>query len=158
VFGGRVRRLGALGQALDAQLGVVFELDVAGQAGAHAQLLHALVIDLQDRGRQAIEQVVQEHGAEGLALMLAESHIARQHLCWIQGIHQAQPVAAGMVLKDAVAAHVAEHLLGAIGGDVTEAVVIVGAVLGAQLTEGIQEVAGEQAHADAQLQNEQLPL
>ena len=44
------------------------ELDVAGHAGAHAQLPHFVAFHLQHRRRQAIEQIVQEHGPSGLPL------------------------------------------------------------------------------------------
>src|SRR5260370_22596595 len=57
-----------------------------------------------------------------------------------------------------MAANVAEHLLRAIGGDVTEAVIVVLGVLPTEGGEGIQKVAGEQAHADAYLQHKDLIL
>ena len=52
--------------------------------------------------------------------------------------------------------HVHEHARRAVGGDVAEPVVIVLLVLVADVAEIVEEVAGEQAHADAQLQHEDL--
>src|SRR5262249_7371710 len=48
------------------------------------------------------------------------------------------------------------HSVGAVRGAVGEAVVVVLPVPVAEVAEGVEEVAGEQAHADAQLQHEQV--
>src|SRR5579884_1208653 len=63
-----------------------------------------------------------------------------------------------MLRQHAVPQHVEEHALRAIGRDVAEALVIVLAVLAAEVPEVIEEVAGKQADADAQLQYEDLRL
>ena len=81
---------------------------------------------------------------------------AQQVLARLQCIDEAQPVAAGMVGEDAVAANVQQHALGAVGGDVAEAVVVIFVVLRHRGRGSVEEVAGEQADADAQFQHENL--
>jgi hypothetical protein len=46
---------------LDRHVGEVFELDIAGNAGADLQLADFVFLELQHGGWQAIEQVIQEH-------------------------------------------------------------------------------------------------
>ena len=58
--------------------------------------------------------------------------------------------------QDAVPADVEQHALRAVGGDIAEPVVEVFVVLLAQIAEGIEEIAGKQADADAQLQDEEF--
>jgi hypothetical protein len=61
-----------------------------------------------------------------------------------------------VVDQHAVAGHVQEHALGAVGGDIGETVVVVLLLLVTEVAEGVEEEAGEQAHPDPQLQHEQL--
>jgi hypothetical protein len=61
-----------------------------------------------------------------------------------------------VVAEDAVAAGVAEHAGGVVGGDVAESVVVILPRPVAQLAEPVQEVPREQPDADAQLQDEQV--
>src|SRR5205807_10229218 len=58
--------------------------------------------------------------------------------------------------QDVVAADIQEHAFGMVGGDVAEALVVVLVVAFAQVAETVEEVAGEQADADAQLQDENV--
>src|SRR5262249_52044893 len=97
-----------------AQVGVVGQVDAPGQAGAHVQLPHGVAVHLQHGGGQAVEQVVQEHGPERPRAAAGDRRIPQQVGTGIQGVGQAQQVAAGVVGEDAVAASVHQHLLGAI--------------------------------------------
>jgi hypothetical protein len=87
---------------------------------------------------------------------MAEGKIAGEEGIGLEGVDEAEAVAAGVAGEDAVAGDVGEHALGAVGGDVGQPVVVILAARGAEIPERIQEVAGEQADADAQLQNEEV--
>ncbi len=145
----------AVGEELGGQVGVILEPDVAGHAGAHAQLLDLVALDLQDRGRQAVEQVVEEHGAQRPAKMVLEQPILEQ-FGRLHRVEQPQHAAAGMLGQHAVPARVEQHARRAVRGDVAEAVVIIVLVLRAEVPERVEEIAGKQADADAQFQHEQF--
>jgi hypothetical protein len=63
-----------------------------------------------------------------------------------------------VVEEDAAASGVAEHARGAVGRHVAEPLVVVLAGPVAQVAEAVEEVAGEEARADAQLQDEDVPF
>src|SRR5437879_713311 len=66
--GTRLVRLRPLLKLLRGQIRVVGKVDVAGDAGADAELLDLLVVDLKHRGRQTIEQIVEKDRPKRLAL------------------------------------------------------------------------------------------
>ena len=63
---GGAGRAGLAGEVLRAEPGVLGQIQIAGQAGADAKLADLVALDFQVGGRQAIEQIIEEHGPEGL--------------------------------------------------------------------------------------------
>ena len=136
------------------------ELDVTGDTGPNVQLLDLIAIELEDRGRQAIEQVIEEHSAEGsfFARMILEHRVVRQVLLKAHGIDGAKPVAPRMIGQHSVPDDVGQHPLGPIGRDIDEPVVEVLLVLVAKLLKMVEEVAGEQADSDSEFQDIDIRL
>ena len=151
---GRIRRFRPFLEHGQSHIGVVGKPDVAGHAGAYTELAHRIALQVQHRGGQTVEQVVQEHGPE-LCWPTVKHRVAWQELLGRHRIDLTNAVMARMGRKNAMAKHVEQHAFGTIGRDVTEAVVVVLAVLLAEFAEMIEEEAGEQPD-DAEFQNEQL--
>lgn len=152
---GRICRCRHLLQLRDAGVGVGAPGVSWGQTGADAQLLSLLALDAEYARRQTVEQVVEEHGAERAGTLGGEVGVG-QYLVGVEGVDEAQTVASGVVVEEPVASGILEHARRAVGGDVGETVVVVCANLVAQLAQTVEEEAGEQADADAQLQDEDV--
>jgi hypothetical protein len=73
-----------------------------------------LAVELEDGGGQAVEQVVEEHRPQRPGRLAGKEQVAQQG-GGVEGVGQAEAVAAGVVGEDAVAGHVAQHPLGAVG-------------------------------------------
>src|SRR5439155_11338545 len=133
---------------------------IAGNAGANAKLLGLLPVNLQHRGRQTIEQVIQEYGPERSlpVRMIEEGNIVRQFLAGLHRIDAAEPVTSGVVAQDAVPCEVDQHAFGLVGGDVAKAMVVVLFVLNAQLAQVIEKEACEQSNTDTELQDVDVRL
>jgi hypothetical protein len=99
---------------------------------------------------------VEEDGEQRARPQRGELRVGAEGAVGLSAVHDAEQVLAGVAGEEAVAAKVAEHGGGAVGQDVGEAVVVVGAGAVAAVAEGVEEEAGEQAQAGAQLQDDQF--
>ena len=87
-------------------------------------MLHLVAVEAQTGGGQAVEQVIEEDGAERL-LGFGPAEIDREHLVRLHCVHLADAKSARVIGENAVAKHVGEHPFGAVGDDVGEPLIVV---------------------------------
>lgn len=111
---------------------------------------------IQDRRRQAIEQIIQEHGPKRPLRPSGEHRIVREVAVRLHRIDRPDTESPGMVGQEAVLEEVTQHPLRLVRRDVGEPVIVILARLFAEVAEVIQKEPREKTDADADLKHVDL--